>query len=300
MEACYTDHDRYDPCPGPNTGIPSGNGAGRGRGHAEWQHLRPRRLLPQRQHLHGREDADGTTTRSCTDARHPERRLPRRLVVTEMGSRPDKAPAAAAVNTNVSRRRALADQSGFTLVEVMVAVIILLAGVLGDADAPRRRERRHEPDQDARGRHQPRSRAHRVRSRGAVYELEHAGDRLGDAAAAGPGRRQRGLRLAAPAPQRAVHDHADRVLRRRRGRPDSATTTAATSAATPAPRARPIQTPTTTDASPSTSPGRTVRRRARCARRPSSTTRVRRWHPASGRSRGPARPRTRSPPTSRP
>ena len=42
-----------------------------------------------------------------------------------------KPPASAAVNPSVSRRRALADQSGFTLVEVMVAVLILLAGVLG-------------------------------------------------------------------------------------------------------------------------------------------------------------------------
>ena len=50
--------------------------------------------------------------------------------MTGMGSRPDQRSAAVAVNTYVSRR-ALADQSGFTLVEVMVAVIILLAGVLG-------------------------------------------------------------------------------------------------------------------------------------------------------------------------
>ena len=51
--------------------------------------------------------------------------------MTEMGSTPDKALSGAAVNSSVSRRRALADQGGFTLVEVMVAVIILLAGVLG-------------------------------------------------------------------------------------------------------------------------------------------------------------------------
>ena len=51
--------------------------------------------------------------------------------MTEMGSGPDKRPAAAAVNTIVTRQRALAAEAGFTLVEVMVAVIILLAGVLG-------------------------------------------------------------------------------------------------------------------------------------------------------------------------
>jgi prepilin-type N-terminal cleavage/methylation domain-containing protein len=49
-----------------------------------------------------------------------------------MGSTPDKPTRPLVVNSSVSiRSYPLADQSGFTLVEVMVAVAILLVGVLG-------------------------------------------------------------------------------------------------------------------------------------------------------------------------
>jgi prepilin-type N-terminal cleavage/methylation domain-containing protein len=57
--------------------------------------------------------------------------MPRKLVVAKMGSRPDKPRSAPAVNPHVPCRPAFADQSGFTLVEVMVAALILLTGVLG-------------------------------------------------------------------------------------------------------------------------------------------------------------------------
>jgi prepilin-type N-terminal cleavage/methylation domain-containing protein len=55
--------------------------------------------------------------------------MPRKLLVAEMASRPDKRPDATSVIRIVPRK--LADQSGFTLVEVMVAVLILVAGILG-------------------------------------------------------------------------------------------------------------------------------------------------------------------------
>ncbi len=58
---------------------------------------------------------------------------PRKVAVAEMGSRPDKPPSAVAVNSPVPSRRALADQLGFTLVELMVAIFILLIGLLGVA-----------------------------------------------------------------------------------------------------------------------------------------------------------------------
>lgn len=55
----------------------------------------------------------------------------RRLPVVKMGSGPDTETYAPVVKTSVTSRRNLVDHSGFTLVEVMVAMIILLAGVLG-------------------------------------------------------------------------------------------------------------------------------------------------------------------------
>ena len=68
MEACYTDHDRYDPCPGPDTGIPSGNGPGE----VEATPSGNTYVLVAYSHSGNtftvEKEADGTTTRSCTDA----------------------------------------------------------------------------------------------------------------------------------------------------------------------------------------------------------------------------------------
>jgi type IV pilus assembly protein PilA len=68
MEDCYTEHHRYDSCPGPNTGIPRGNGAGQ-------VDLQPPSgdtyVLVARSHSGNtfkvKKNLDGTTTLSCTD-----------------------------------------------------------------------------------------------------------------------------------------------------------------------------------------------------------------------------------------
>ena len=71
MEACYTDHDRYDLCPGPNTGIPLGSGVGQ----VEYSALGNTYVLVARSHSGNtftiEKMPDGSTTRSCSDAGTP-------------------------------------------------------------------------------------------------------------------------------------------------------------------------------------------------------------------------------------
>ena len=68
MESCYRDQDRYDPCPEPDTGIPIGTGRGEveatpsGNSYVLVAHSRSGNTFTVKK------NADGTTTRSCSDA----------------------------------------------------------------------------------------------------------------------------------------------------------------------------------------------------------------------------------------
>ena len=155
----------------------------------------------------------------------------------------------------MSCRRALADQSGFTLVEVMVAVIILLAGVLGTltlldgANAATSRTKAREAATNLARELIESARAVPYTDLGTpqIVPAIQQQPGLGDAnAASGWQLRRRNVLFTVTPTACSVDDTTT----------SSATTPAATSAPTRAPRTRRIRTRTTTGGSRLTSPGR--------------------------------------------